>query len=140
YRVTPLRRAGLRREGGGSQKGRAHDYSPIIGRRGQRHSGVQFGEDCALAHAPYIFLNLKACTMTSPTLMTDAEAIPHTPPLPFADNPVIEPRQAVAALSAYKPPIEGRRDFIRLDFNENTLGYPNALSADLPGNLINTYP
>jgi len=35
---------------------------------------------------------------------------------------MIQPRRAVAALSQYTPPLEGRRGKIRLDFNENTVG------------------
>jgi histidinol-phosphate aminotransferase len=53
-----------------------------------------------------------------------------------------QPRQAVANLSSYRPPLEGRRDKVRLDFNENTVGF----GALLPGypsandTLLTTYP
>lgn len=33
-----------------------------------------------------------------------------------------EPRAAVRKMAAYSPPTEGRRDALRLDFNENTVG------------------
>jgi histidinol-phosphate aminotransferase len=42
-------------------------------------------------------------------------------------------------MKPYVPPLEGRRDCLRLDFNENTVGFP----AELPeheANLLTTYP
>ncbi|HZX44710.1 MAG TPA: histidinol-phosphate transaminase [Candidatus Nanoarchaeia archaeon] len=42
----------------------------------------------------------------------------------------INPRKAVLEMDEYRPPIEGRRGFLRLDFNENTIGCsPKVLSA-----------
>tara|TARA_Y100001968_G_scaffold301315_1_gene313471 strand:+ start:186 stop:1301 length:1116 start_codon:yes stop_codon:yes gene_type:complete len=38
----------------------------------------------------------------------------------FLDTP--KPRKAVEALSPYSAPLEGRRNLLRLDFNENTIG------------------
>ena len=35
---------------------------------------------------------------------------------------MIKPRKAVLEMQEYKPPTSGREDFLRLDFNENTLG------------------
>ncbi len=35
---------------------------------------------------------------------------------------MIEPRAFVNEIEEYKPPLKGRRGFLRLDFNENTLG------------------
>ena len=35
---------------------------------------------------------------------------------------MIKPRKAVLEMQEYKPPTSGRGDFLRLDFNENTLG------------------
>lgn len=52
---------------------------------------------------------------------------------------VPRPRQAVLKLKAYVPPLEGRRDSIRLDFNENTLGFPQEL-PDFEPDLLTTYP
>jgi histidinol-phosphate aminotransferase len=47
---------------------------------------------------------------------------------------MIQPRRIVQGLKAYVPPLEGRREFIRLDFNENTAGFPEVygdISPDL---------
>jgi len=38
----------------------------------------------------------------------------------FSDEPM--PRKVVEALSPYSAPLEGRRNLLRLDFNENTIG------------------
>ena len=38
----------------------------------------------------------------------------------FLDTP--KPRKAVEALNPYSAPLEGRRNLLRLDFNENTIG------------------
>jgi len=38
----------------------------------------------------------------------------------FLDTP--KPRKEIEALNPYSAPLEGRRDFLRLDFNENTIG------------------
>ena len=35
---------------------------------------------------------------------------------------MIKAKKAVRNMQPYNPPLEGRRDFIRLDFNENTVG------------------
>ena len=40
------------------------------------------------------------------------------------------PRQEVERMRAYQAPLENRRDLIRLDFNENTIGpSPKVLEA-----------
>ena len=35
---------------------------------------------------------------------------------------MIEPRNAVIKMAEYKPPTSGRESYMRLDFNENTIG------------------
>ncbi len=52
---------------------------------------------------------------------------------------MIKARTAVENMSAYLPPLEGRRGLVRLDFNENTEGFPWA-SPGLPVELVATYP
>src|SRR3954447_26140369 len=37
-------------------------------------------------------------------------------------RPTLAPRPAVAEMAAYHPPSSGRRNKLRLDFNENTVG------------------
>ncbi|MGE0199768.1 MAG: aminotransferase class I/II-fold pyridoxal phosphate-dependent enzyme [Candidatus Melainabacteria bacterium] len=51
----------------------------------------------------------------------------------------LAPRRAVAKMATYHPPLEGRRGKTRLDFNENTVGFPGALSP-LATELITAYP
>ena len=52
---------------------------------------------------------------------------------------MIEPRQTVREASRYAPPPEGRRGFVRLDFNENTLGPPcRILESD--SDTVSMYP
>ena len=41
----------------------------------------------------------------------------------------VRPRAAVERMRPYSPPLEGRREFLRLDFNENTRGAPPEVSA-----------
>jgi hypothetical protein len=41
-----------------------------------------------------------------------------------APGSAIQPRDTVQRLRSYVPPLEGRRERIRLDFNENTTGFP----------------
>ena len=54
---------------------------------------------------------------------------------------MIRPRQAVRDVSEYTVPPEGRRDAVRLDFNENTAGFPDVIAlADLPAALLTSYP
>ncbi|TET33700.1 MAG: aminotransferase class I/II-fold pyridoxal phosphate-dependent enzyme [Planctomycetota bacterium] len=52
---------------------------------------------------------------------------------------MIKPRQTVREIEAYKPPLEGRRGRVRLDFNENTTGFPWAASG-LPQEAVGVYP
>lgn len=52
---------------------------------------------------------------------------------------MIEPRKSVQAVAPYQPPLEGRRGLVRLDFNENTSGFPWACES-LPPQLVATYP
>ncbi|MHC5037539.1 MAG: aminotransferase class I/II-fold pyridoxal phosphate-dependent enzyme [Planctomycetota bacterium] len=52
---------------------------------------------------------------------------------------MIRPRDTVEQCDPYRPPLEGRRSFIRLDFNENTTGCIQALSG-LPDAFAATYP
>ncbi len=53
------------------------------------------------------------------------------------------PRQEVENMHAYSAPLEGRRDYLRLDFNENTIG-PSPLVAkalkQISAGEIATYP
>lgn len=48
-------------------------------------------------------------------------------------------RTSVQNIKAYSPPLEGRRQFTRLDFNENTTGYPEYFEGT-DGNLLTAYP
>jgi histidinol-phosphate aminotransferase len=53
----------------------------------------------------------------------------------------VTPRETVSKLPSYKRPKEGRYNFARLDFNENTTGFSDVFNcADLPEELFNTYP
>ncbi|WP_320663382.1 histidinol-phosphate transaminase [Prochlorococcus sp. MIT 1223] len=53
------------------------------------------------------------------------------------------PRNEVEVMNSYSAPLEGRRDLLRLDFNENTLG-PSPLVIEalkkIPSNHIAIYP
>lgn len=40
---------------------------------------------------------------------------------------MVQPRKAVIDMAPYNPPLEGRKGFLRLDFNENTLGPGSAV-------------
>ncbi len=56
---------------------------------------------------------------------------------------MIEPREDVKEMDEYKPPLEGRRGLLRLDFNENTLGpSPRVLKVlrSLNDEDISAYP
>ncbi len=56
---------------------------------------------------------------------------------------MISPKKNVQAMSRYDPPLEGRRDKLRLDFNENTRGpSPRVLEVlgSLTPEIISTYP
>lgn len=55
-------------------------------------------------------------------------------------EPVILPKRTVQAVQAYVPPLEGRRSKIRLDFNENTMGFSHIMPDDVDVTLVNTYP
>lgn len=61
-----------------------------------------------------------------------------------ATSPVcITPRASIAAMSAYSAPLEGRRDKIRLDFNENTTGFGEGVGEGvglLNAAALGTYP
>ncbi len=53
------------------------------------------------------------------------------------------PRQEVEQMHAYTAPLEGRRDFLRLDFNENTIGpSPSVIAAlkAIPDSHLSIYP
>lgn len=53
----------------------------------------------------------------------------------------VTPRETVSKLPSYKRPKEGRYNFARLDFNENTKGFADVFNCpDLPEELFNTYP
>jgi len=53
----------------------------------------------------------------------------------------VTPRAIINSLPPYKKPQEGRYDFVRLDFNENTKGFSDIFNcSELPAELFNTYP
>jgi histidinol-phosphate aminotransferase len=52
---------------------------------------------------------------------------------------MIQPRKTVQMLQAYSPPLEGRRGLMRLDFNENTTGFPESYGGHEPS-LMTSYP
>lgn len=59
------------------------------------------------------------------------------------DRPLPAPRRAIAAMPAYRPPLEGRRGLLRLDFNERTAPpHPDVLAAlgRLSGEALAAYP
>jgi histidinol-phosphate aminotransferase len=61
------------------------------------------------------------CGLSSSDLKPGLEAPPEIAP----KQPVgLRPRQAVLDMAAYHPPTGGRRNKLRLDFNENTVGAP----------------
>src|SRR5262249_43041341 len=51
---------------------------------------------------------------------------------------MIEPRKGVKEVVPYAVPKEGRRGCARLDFNENTAGFPDLVG--LPVELVTSYP
>lgn len=53
---------------------------------------------------------------------------------------MIRPRQAVRDVDLYAVPKEGRRGAVRLDFNENTAGFPDVVGLGLPAPLLTSYP
>ncbi|MFH0920376.1 MAG: histidinol-phosphate transaminase [Fibrobacterota bacterium] len=56
---------------------------------------------------------------------------------------MLTPRPAIARMKPYHPPLEGRRDFLRLDFNENSRGCsPRVVEAlrTIDAHEIATYP
>ena len=58
-------------------------------------------------------------------------------------KPAIPVRQAVERMRAYNPPLEGRTDKLRLDFNENPIGCSPAVRralAKLSAASISAYP
>ncbi|MDX2084550.1 MAG: aminotransferase class I/II-fold pyridoxal phosphate-dependent enzyme [Candidatus Melainabacteria bacterium] len=56
------------------------------------------------------------------------------------ENCFIRPKRVVERLKAYTPPLEGRRNKIRLDFNENTVGFPAVWPSPWDVTLMTTYP
>ncbi|MCA9781289.1 MAG: aminotransferase class I/II-fold pyridoxal phosphate-dependent enzyme, partial [Candidatus Eremiobacteraeota bacterium] len=54
-------------------------------------------------------------------------------------RPLPQARRAVQAMTTYSPPLEGRRAHTRLDFNENTIGFPE-LFPDVNATFLTTYP
>jgi histidinol-phosphate aminotransferase len=51
-----------------------------------------------------------------------------------------KPRRVVESLKPYSPPLEGRRTKTRLDFNENTVGFPHIIPAGYDVNIYTAYP
>lgn len=52
----------------------------------------------------------------------------------------ILPKKVVQELAAYSAPDEGRLDYIRLDFCENTTGFPNCYPDAVPSEQVSAYP
>lgn len=52
----------------------------------------------------------------------------------------VMPKRVVLDLPPYGRPEEGRRDFVRLDFCENTEGYPNSYPDGMPADWTSAYP
>lgn len=52
----------------------------------------------------------------------------------------ILPKLVVQKLEPYKGPIEGRLDYIRLDFGENTSDFPESYPQSLPPGWVSAYP
>ncbi len=52
----------------------------------------------------------------------------------------VKPRKVVEQMAAYSPPLEGRRQRTRLDFNENTVGFAHLYPAGLAVDAYTTYP
>jgi len=66
-----------------------------------------------------------------------------SPPGQTPSNSGPLPRQEVQDMRAYSAPLEGRRKFLRLDFNENTIGpSPLVIKAlrNIPTNHFSIYP
>jgi histidinol-phosphate aminotransferase len=62
---------------------------------------------------------------------------------PRVHSTVIQPRRAVTAMRPYKPPLEGRWEKLRLDFNENPMGCSPSVRralARLGSTAISAYP
>src|SRR3989338_10860064 len=56
---------------------------------------------------------------------------------------MIKPRKAVILMKEYNPPTSGRENYLRLDFNENTIGCsPNVITAlrKIQRSSLSTYP
>jgi histidinol-phosphate aminotransferase len=54
-------------------------------------------------------------------------------------SPPPKPRAAVEAMVSYSPPLEGRRQHTRLDFNENTIGF-GTVFPEIEPTFLSTYP
>ena len=52
----------------------------------------------------------------------------------------ILPKLVVQKLEAYKGPMSGRLDYIRLDFGENTDDFPEHYPQNIPANWVSAYP
>src|SRR4051812_13838261 len=52
----------------------------------------------------------------------------------------ILPKRTVQDLPAYPRPDEGRHRQVRLDFNENTSGFPGAYPPGMPPETVSAYP
>lgn len=52
----------------------------------------------------------------------------------------ISPRKTVLQMQAYPAPDEGRYPHARLDFNENTVGFPDAYPGGMPPETVSAYP
>lgn len=57
-----------------------------------------------------------------------------------SQSKTVQPKRIVFELPPYGRPEENRRDFIRLDFCENTEGYPGAYPDGMPADWTSAYP
>lgn len=52
----------------------------------------------------------------------------------------IAPRKSIPGIKPYPAPSEGRYEAVRLDFNENTQGFPGLYPQDMPPAMVSAYP
>jgi histidinol-phosphate aminotransferase len=52
----------------------------------------------------------------------------------------VAPKRLVQTMATYSPPLDGRRGALRLDFNENTEGFPTLYPGALSPELFTVYP
>lgn len=72
-------------------------------------------------------------------MTTQAPEKPEKATQPKASNRIL-PKRLVQGLAGYHAPLEGRRGATRLDFNENTIGFPQHYPTGLPVESFTVYP